>query len=306
LPNQGRPVRAWLLAACSAAFAAAIMACGHAPLDASSDITPVSGPSWIGRLGLSLDRTALGQVGGTTPAPETGRREPRDLSGFFGRSSTSPFLLAGADLYRLNCRACHGPDGLGSPPEITSLLDPVRGTSAELLTRRLEAGGRPVDEAFIKSVTAGAEHDLLKRLAEGGKEMPPFGRLRDDERAALVGYLKQLAGVPEAPRRSRLVRDSPPRVGEQLVNGTCHICHDASGPSAGRMATMMGGATPPLSSFTADYSVQEVVEKVLAGRSARMMPMMMAHASRMPRFPYLTPQEVEAALLFLDDVPPRP
>ncbi|MGE5246302.1 MAG: c-type cytochrome [Betaproteobacteria bacterium] len=264
---------------------------------------PVSGPSRLNQLGLSMDRSALGQVGGTGSAPDTGRHEPTSIVGRDFQPPGRTFSLAGADLYRLNCQACHGPDGRGSPPEITSLLDPVRGASAELLTRRLEARGRAVDRAFVKSIVAGAERDLLQRLAQGGKEMPPFGWLRDDERAAIIGYLMRLARVPEARPEGPLVAEPSVRVGELLVKGTCHICHDAGGPRRDRMAVMMSGAIPALSTVVADYSLGQIVEKVRTGQSGMMM---MMRQSRMPAFPYITPEEAAAAVAYLTVVPPQP
>jgi mono/diheme cytochrome c family protein len=147
---------------------------------------------------------------------------------------------------------------------------------------------------------------LRKRLADGGEKMPPFKDLRDDETGALVGYLERLAKLPEAPAERSLVPEPSVRVGEQVVTGTCHICHDASGPDPGRMAVMMSGNVPPLSSLTDDYSIDEVIAKVREGRSGMGGMMMMMREPKMPRLPYLTPQEVTAAMRYLMAVPPQP
>ena len=105
-----------------------------------------------------------------------------------------PFRLAGSDLYRLNCRACHGPDGAGAPPGIPSYLDAVRGSSPTLIRKRLEARGTPVSDAFVAELAAGGEKDLRDRLLHGGKQMPAFPHLAGPEVDALIHYLKQPGG----------------------------------------------------------------------------------------------------------------
>src|SRR5664280_3749807 len=76
--------------------------------------------------------TRRGDNSSTEPAPSTGRSEPepggenppsRSLVGAMGRFlmgfrqgktadlEEQSFVLGGADLYRLYCRSCHGPDG---------------------------------------------------------------------------------------------------------------------------------------------------------------------------------------------------
>jgi mono/diheme cytochrome c family protein len=136
--------------------------------------------------------------------------------------------------------------------------------------------------------------------------MPPFKTLNHDEVDALVDYLDALARIPEAPARQPAITESELHVGEELVSGTCQICHDASGPDPGRMGLMMSGRIPPLSSLTQDYSVDEVVAKVREGRSAGGGMMgMMASQPKMPRLPYLTSEEVTAAFRYLQAFPPR-
>jgi mono/diheme cytochrome c family protein len=297
--------------------------CGgvSAPLPGPTEVSPVSGPSWLTRLRLSSDTSSLGLMGGTRAALETGRREampslPSGANRLADRfrhlfrplrpweNFGTPFALAGADLYRLSCQSCHGPDGLGSPPEINSLVGPVQGTSTALFVQRLKDKGRSVDDAFAKEVTAGAEHDLLQRLAQGGTKMPPFTRLREDETRMLVDYLKTLAAVPEAPRTNPLATEAVVRVGEHLVKGTCHICHDATGPRRDRMAIMMGVAVPSLASLATDYSMDEIIAKVRRG-SSRML-MRRKGTAKMPVLPYLTAEEVAASVVYLAAYSPNP
>ena len=87
-------------------------------------VTPVVGSSWLTHLGVTLRDTSLGQGAGRF-GPGVDQREPRDESLGVSRSVE----LSGADLYRLNCQACHRREGTGAPPEIGSVLAPVQGAS---------------------------------------------------------------------------------------------------------------------------------------------------------------------------------
>lgn len=291
-------------------------------------VTPVSGPSWIEHIGFQRPgQTLMGQIGGTERPPQTAREEPdlpktggirtqrhhmkgiieRILSRFRtediapSQYMDETFMLAGADLYRLNCQSCHGPDGTGAPPEIKSLLDPVRGMSPMLTQKRMEKMGRPIDMDFARELASGAEATLRQRLVEGGEKMPPFRHLRGDEVDALLDYLKELAGVPADEYQEMLIPQSVARVGEHVIKGTCHICHDATGPGAGHMA-MMRGVISSLASFTREMSIQQVIRQARMG-SSDMMGMM--RTDKMPAFSYFTENEIAAAYLYLLAYPPR-
>jgi mono/diheme cytochrome c family protein len=289
-------------------------------------VTEVRGPSWLKYLGVSEPETHFGQMGGSESAPVSQRREPAlaPKAGSDWQSFTSmmdrciplfrsnpqeaakvfneSFVLGGADLYRLDCQSCHGLRGDGAPPEINSLLGPVQGTSTALIMKRMEDKGTPVDEDFAKELAAQAEDNLRERIQKGGKNMPPFDHLRGDEVEALVGYLEKLAGVPPTARAKLLVPESGARVAEHLVKGTCHICHDATGPGGGHMA-MMQGIIPSLASIPADQSLSGVIRQVQYGSSGMMM---MMGGNRMPAFPYLTEEEVAASYFYLVQYPPKP
>jgi mono/diheme cytochrome c family protein len=291
-----------------------------------SDVTPVSGESWLKHLGLVPSQTEMGEMGGLEPPGATARQEPgiagseprggdtlHRMMGRFMRSFGSdqagasqalaePFKLAGEDLYRLNCQSCHGPDGQGAPPEIKSLLDPVRGASPAMLEQRMKKLGHPIGRAMAEQLAAQGEAAIRKRLADGGEKMPPFRHLRGDEIDALLGYLGALAGVPATGRTGMLVDESAARVGEHLVKGTCHICHDATGPGGGHMA-MMRGVIPSLASFPQQLSLS-VVERQVTYGSPPMMGMMMG-GERMPALPYITGDETAAGYFYLVAYPPH-
>lgn len=302
-------------------------------------VTPVQGPSWLHHLGLRASETRMGEMGGEEPAPPTARREAGKETGretgiqgamhrflaIFGsdrkeadRAFDRTFQLAGADLYRLNCQSCHGPDGKGASPEINSLLDPVRATSAAGIRAQMAAKGRTIPDDMAGQLASQAEKSIRDRLQNGGKKMPPFRHLRGDEIDALLGYLDHLAGVPAGERADMLVAQSAARVGEHVVKGTCHICHDATGPG-GHHATMMEGIIPSLESFPQDYTLNAVVHQVQYG-SSRVMGMMgggmmgggmmgggaggSASGELMPALPYFTEEEIAAAYFYLKEHPP--
>lgn len=293
-------------------------------------VTPVTGPSWLDHLGLDISETRLGQMGESSAQPGPRGEEP-DLAGrlevsghgghglraalrrvlaLVGRGEDPGalvavrFQLTGADLYRLSCRACHGPDGEGAPPEIASLLDPVRATSPELTQERMEARGTPIDQVMAAELASQAETMLRTRLQEGGEKMPPFQHLRGDEVEALLGYLQELAGVEAGMQAEALVDQSAARVGEHLVKGTCHLCHDAVG-AGGPHEVMMAGIVPSLQSFPTEYSLDSVLYKVEHGSSGMMGMMRSMHRNQeMPAFPFLSPEEVAAGYLYLREYPP--
>jgi mono/diheme cytochrome c family protein len=212
---------------------------------------------------------------------------------------SAQFLLAGADFYRLNCRSCHGPNGDGSPPVIKSLIGPVQATSPNLDKERMKKMGRPIDDELAKELAAQAEQAIRDRLKKGGEKMPPFIHLDSEETDALLQYLRQHVGVPEAGANAILVSQSVARVGEHLVKGTCHICHDATGPGRGSMMGMMRSTIPSLASFPYEQTIQSIVWQVAQGSR----PMMMG-GQRMPAYPYITSDEAATSYLYLLQYPP--
>ncbi len=287
------------------AVAAVVVSCNRAaapkPADSRSalaGVTPVEGPSWLRHLGIAMAATSMGQMGGAAPAPNTPRREPEIGLRQGAQALNEKFELAGADLYRINCRSCHGPAGKGAPPEIASLIGPVQGTSAALIQRRMEQRGAPICEEMAAQMASQAEDAIRDRLKKGGEKMPPFADLRPEEVAALLGYLRQLAGVPGKEEKAT-VSESAAHVGEEVTKGTCHICHDATGPGGSRMAIMMRGIIPSLASLPEYQSLDSVIQQVQYG--TRMM--MMMTSNRMPPFPYFTDEEIAAAYLYLSAYP---
>ena len=295
--------------------------------DPADLVTPAHGPSWLRHIGIfDIRASAMGEMGGYDPPPPSPRKEPQfpvetrrsgnpmgmGMGGMMGRpyanyrlSSSEVkrltgerFFLAGSDLYRLNCRSCHGPNGDGAPPEINSLIGPFQGISPALLEKRMKKLGRPIGAKLAKDLAAQAEENIRQRLQKGGKKMPPFRHLDGEEVSALLTYLKAHVGAPESHGREMLVMQPVSRVGEHLVKGTCQICHDATGPGVGRMG-MMRGIIPSLASFPWEQSMQSIVWQVELGTR-----MMMMGGQRMPAYPYITAEEAAAAYLYLLQYPP--
>jgi mono/diheme cytochrome c family protein len=278
-------------------------------------VASLGGPSWLRTLAITVDETKLGHMGGGGPAPVSARsaafqedvRRAVALAGSndaAARASLEALVTVdGADIYRLECRSCHGPNGRGEPPEVGSIVGLVRALSPALLEENMRGAGRPARPDLARQLAEEAEKTLAERLRDGGKRMPPFRYLSDAEREGLVRYLKQLAQVPAAKAEHAEVPESAARLGELLVQGTCRICHDATGPGGGHMMMMMG-RIPALASIPEQLSLEAVVHKVRHGWSG-MAGMMRHRISRMPVFSYLSEEEVAAAYLYLAYYPAK-
>lgn len=249
-------------------------------------------------LRISLENTTLGGIGRwgpSSPQPTGSVSAPRESLG-------SPFVLSGKDLYRLNCQACHREDGSGAPPEVLPVTSLARATSRQYFRDKMKERGLPVDEAQLAKNAAEAEASLRKRIRSGGEKMPPFPQLDHAETESVIAYVKQLSGVPEPGPPPAPLEEPVNRVGELLVKGTCHVCHDASATPTTAFEYRVGyGEPPPLSFFTEQRTPAQLVRKVREGLAE---PSVSARHGRMPIFDYLTPEEVTAAYIYLLTEPP--
>ena len=208
------------------------------------------------------------------------------------------FVLTSADLYRVSCRACHKPDGSGVPPQINSIIGPVQSASVEWTTAQMKEKGRPIDPKFIRQLTSLTETDLRKRLKVGGHDMPSFAHLSDDEIRVLRPYLDALARVPGPEHQQRQIAEPAARVGELIVKGTCHICHDATGPDI-RPTPALSDAIPPLAAFPRQKTLAQFAQKVREGAPAPLSAGGVSSTRRMPVFNYLSEAEVAAVYSYL-------
>jgi mono/diheme cytochrome c family protein len=283
----------------SVAFAATALAQSQPPRPAPAGdppVTPVSGPSWLTRLGVTLSQTSIGrgsgQYGPTVtppPPPAAALNVPASVS------------VGGADLYRLNCQACHGLSGAGAPPEVSSAVDPIRGASLEALRKQMKSQHQPEGAAEERTRPARVRAAVLARMHRGGQRMPSRAHLTDREVELVFGHLTTLAGSTGAGSTETLGWS---RLGEHVVKGTCHICHDAVGARPAD-ARMLQGAIPSLQALLSSATIADFVTKAQRGAPVTLPSMSLTHRGRMPVFDYLKPQEIAAAYMYLVSNPPR-
>ena len=190
-------------------------------------------------------------------------------------------------------------------PEVHSLVYPVQSASVTWLSENARKMGRPVDTALLQKQAASAEAALRSRLQSGGHNMPSFAHLSNDEINVLRPYLDQLAGIPGAEGRQRQIAERPVRVGELIVKGTCHICHDATSNSAAP-ATALNGVIPSLATIGKQQTAAQIAQKL---RSGGRVPLhaggQPARQGRMPVLGYLTDAELAAVYEYLIAYPPK-
>ena len=133
--------------------------------------------------------------------------------------------------------------------------------------------------------------------------MPALAHLQEADINAVYAYLTRLAGAPDAPPQSSQAT-SWARLGEHVVKGTCHICHDAVGPRLSREA-LVQGTIPAFSTLLQDKPVVDFVTKVRSGAPVMIGDPAFHYRGRMPVFPFLQDVEVAAAYMFLVDYPPQ-
>lgn len=266
--------------------------------------TPVAGESWLQHLHRTFEETSMGKTGRLGPPRSIGGEETSDWQKPLSADSTNQTVtLHGSDLYRLNCWGCHGEFGLGAPPEINSVINPTRAMSTQVILERMKNLGMDMSRADAVVLANQSKAALLERLHKGGTDMPPFPHLSEPEVRAIVGYLKQLAGVPGAEREQATVEELRVRVGEHIVKSTCHICHNATGENPNPQQ-IFNGAIPPLSTLTARTSLPEFERKIRSGAPIVMGTPPSPFRGRMPVFYYLGEDEVADAYLYLRLYPP--
>jgi mono/diheme cytochrome c family protein len=278
---------------------------GQAVGNRETPVTAVKGESWISHLHKRFSDTSMGKTyhaGPVAPMPGDKPSSAQEKLSLDFAARTMEFH--GADIYRLNCRGCHEESGHGTPPEINSVIDPVRATSAEVIIARMKKAGMNMSRANATLLAKQSNTALLDRFHKGGQDMPPFPQLNEREIRALLAYLRQLAGVPGAEKEQVAINESPAHAGEQIVRSTCHICHNAVGPNPNPQE-ILEGAIPPLSTLTSRTNLPEFVRKVTAGNPISMGVAAMPFRGRMPVFDYLSEDEVANAYLYLTLYPPQ-
>jgi mono/diheme cytochrome c family protein len=268
-----------------------------------AEVTPVSGESWLTHLRRPFGDTSMGKTGRLGPAPVAGVDTEPPFSPVALHPVTETVTLRGSDLYRLNCQGCHGESGMGAPPEINSVINPVRATSVALVQERMKKTGMDISYGEAAKLAEESMAALLTRLRNGGEYMPAFPQLGDVEIRPLLAYLRQLADMPGARAEQSTVGESHLRVGEFIVKSTCHTCHGATGPNPGPQE-LLDGAIPPLSTLTTRKNESEFIRKVTEGAPVVMGTPSMLYRGRMPVFYYLSAEEAADVYLYLTMYPP--
>lgn len=273
--------------------------CAQTADQKQSTVTAVVGESWLNHLHRSFDETSMGKTGRLGPAEESSG----DAVNVMNARDKQAIRLHGADLYRWNCQGCHGESGLGAPPEINSVIDPVRASSAALVMQRMKRTGMQMSPAEAAKLARESQDAVVSRLHKGGQDMPAFSHLSEGEIHSLLAYLRQLADVPKAASQQIAIEEPAMRIGEHIVKSTCHVCHAASGPNPDAKQ-LADGAIPPLSTLTSRVSKERFIQKVTHGASIVMGSPELTLRGRMPVFYYLSEEEAADAYLYLTQYPP--
>jgi len=268
-------------------------------------VTAVAGESWLTHLHRSFDETSMGKTGRLGPRPGPGRLQRTGREAELPSDRSRTVVVSGADLYRLNCRGCHGERGTGAPPEINSVINPVRATSAAAVMERVRATGTEMSRADVEKLVLQSKAMLLDRLHNGGQDMPAFPHLSKAEVTSLVAYLRQLAGVRGAEHEQLTMRAQRVRVGELIAKSTCHVCHGSAGPNP-TPEQLYEGAIPSLRTLTWRTTQAEFVRKVTQGAPILMGVPPELMRGRMPVFYYLSEEEAADIYLYLASYPPYP
>jgi mono/diheme cytochrome c family protein len=268
-------------------------------------VTAVKGESWLRHLGRSFGETSMGKTWNLGPAPPDPGNEPAPWQLNLSSGFPMPIVtLHGSDLYRMTCQGCHKESGQGAPPEINSIIDPVRATSVAAITARMKAAGREMSRSDTAAMAKESKAMLLQRLHIGGQHMLP-PTMSEAEIRSLVAYLEQLAAIPGAEKNQIAVKESSYRIGEHIVKSTCHVCHSATGPNPSP-DQILKGAIPPLSALTTRVSLSGFVRKVTSGAPIIMGTPPTYYRGHMPVYVYFSQDEAAAAYLYLIRYPPRP
>jgi cytochrome c5 len=287
--------RASLLLAWLVILLSLVSLCGLMPISGAQEVplprtledpgvTPVVGSSWLSQRGAPYGDATSAEL-----LKDDTRRDQKTASSRQPLGALPTVLLTGDALYRLNCQACHAQQGTRHYPEIPSALKPVAGSSLETIRQRLQADAPRADVPAL--------------IRRGSREMPGRAHLNTSDVGALLSYLTQPSRAGENGQRAQRL-NSWARLGEHVVKGTCHICHDAVTP---RRTAVDGhqGNIPSLEALLATKSVTEFVRKARSGMPVMVGDPALLHSGRMPRFDYIRDEEVAAAYLYLATYRPR-
>lgn len=234
--------------------------------------------------GILLLGPILAAVGCTTDS------EPKPQSSQGGSAPAQDRTIAdGKALYAKHCATCHGAAGKGDGPAAEYLAPQPRDlTSGTYKLTSCASGDLPTDEDLLRTITRGMP----------GSAMPAFEHLSEQDRRALVAYIKTLATVQDEGRTVNLFElYGPPRVivpgkppeqtPERIALGRkaydrmqCASCHGDSGvgdgPSASTLVDKWGFPIPPANFtrgiFKGGDTVSDIYMRFTTGMNGTPMP----------------------------------
>ncbi|MBT3196914.1 MAG: c-type cytochrome [Gammaproteobacteria bacterium] len=143
-------------------------------------------------------------------------------------SANPPPAYEGRGLYVSYCQLCHGLRGKGDGPlakamKITpaDLTTTVRSRSDTILTKIITGEGR-------QTITGRDRHNLLSDAMPEWKDLFSPSQIR-----SLIAYLRFLGNTKYA-----LMGD--PKVGMEIYQAYCQVCHGVEGEGDGIMTQLMG------------------------------------------------------------------
>ena len=140
------------LTAAAAVFVLATSLLAQTAGTPDTSVTAVQGESWINHLHKSFNETSMGKTWELGPAPtEPGQIAPTWQLELTNGYASQTLTIHGSDLYRLNCRGCHGALGHGSPPEINAVTGPVQATSVTATMERMKQAGREMSRSDVSA-----------------------------------------------------------------------------------------------------------------------------------------------------------
>ena len=176
-------------------------------------------------------------------------------------AANPPPAYEGRRLYVSYCQLCHGTDGKGGGPlakamqiSPADLTTTVRSRSDTILTKIITGEGR-------QTITGRDRHNLLSEAMPEWKDVFNASQVK-----ALIAYLRFLGSA-----KHDLMGD--PRLGMELYQQYCQVCHGVEGDGDGIMTNLMGimpmDHTNPNETNSLDN--EELVESILDGKG-RYMP----------------------------------
>ncbi|GIW40287.1 MAG: hypothetical protein KatS3mg076_0864 [Candidatus Binatia bacterium] len=138
----------------------------------------------------------------------------------------------GRELYVAWCSGCHGEKGDGKGLADPELVPPPRDFTSGKFKIRSTSPRNPISRA-----------ELLRTVERGmpGTAMPSFSFLAPEERAAIVGEISRLAGLPEKETVEEVPVPEPPETTPELLEKGklvyrelgCPVCHGDGGRGDG-------------------------------------------------------------------------